>query len=152
MKKLLGIVVLGLLLSGNAYADYNVVLKCEVKKLEDPIDFEVVPIIFGKKGDTRYFHIIKKDDQLTWDVKSNWNPYDKYFLNWHQGDEMSARYIIFGTWPGERDTNSYMQINRETGEMIFLDAIEKKANGWYNSVCDTIQFNDLPIETVKQKF
>ena len=152
MKKLLGIVVLGFLMCTKVYADYNVVLKCEVKKLEDPINFDVAPIIYGKKGDTRYFHIIKKDGQLTWDVKSNWNPYDKYFVNWHQGDEISARYIIFGTWPGMRDTNSYMQINRETGEMIFLDATERKANGWYNALCDKIAFNDLPIETVKQKF
>ena len=45
-----------------------------------------------------------------------------------------------------------MRINRETGEMIFLDATERKPNGWYNAVCDKITFNDLPVETVKQKF
>ena len=63
MKKLLGIVVLGLIMCTKVHADYNVVLKCEVKKLLDVLNWDVVPIIFGKRGDTRYFHIIKKDGQ-----------------------------------------------------------------------------------------
>ena len=122
------------------------------EQLEDPLDFDIIPIIFGKKGDTKYFNIIQSDGQFNFEVKSNWNPYDWYFENWHRGDLIGERFIVFGTWPGQRDTNSFMQIDRETGEIIFLEATDRKPNGWYNAICDKIEFDELPKKIVKQKF
>ena len=154
MKKLLGIVVLGLLLSGNAYSfNYDVVLKCDVKKFDQTIDFQEFPKIFGRTGDIRFFHIRKKDGQLEWSADSNWDPYEKFFKNWHEGYELGVRFIKFGAWPGRRDTkNSYMRINRETGEIIHLSATDEEITGWYNANCERIKYEELPIKKIEQKF
>ena len=83
MKKLLGIVVLCLLLSGNAIAkDYNVILKCQVKFMNKALDFDKSINYFGKSGQTKYFHIVKK--ALYFEVHSNWDVYEKDFINWHE--------------------------------------------------------------------
>ena len=154
MKKLLGIVIIGLLFSGNTYAtSYDVVLNCNVKKFDRTIDYENFPKIFGRAGDNRFFHVRKKDGQLDWSVNSNWDPYEKYFRNWHEGHELGVRFIKFGAWPGRRDNeNSYMRINRETGEMIHLSATDEEITGWYKASCNKIEFEQLPIKKVKQKF
>ena len=93
MKKLLWIVVLGYLLSGKATAkDYNVILKCQVKFMNKALDFDKSINYFGKSGQTKYFHIIKKE-ALYFEVHSNWDVYEKDFINWHDGDSISNRFF-----------------------------------------------------------
>ena len=107
---------------------------------------------FGKSGQTKYFHIIKKE-ALYFEVHSNWDVYEKDFINWHEGDSISIIFIKFGFWPGKRDTNSWIQINRETGKMSWISATEDHKNShWYEADCDKINYNDLPVKKVKQKF
>lgn len=45
-----------------------------------------------------------------------------------------------------------MRINRETGEMIHLSAIDEELAEWYKASCDQIEFEQLPTKKIKQKF
>ena len=152
-KKLLTIIVLGLLFSGNAYAEtYDVVLKCEVKYMDKAMDFDKSTDSFGKAGETKYFHIQK--DGLTFEANSNWDEIEKMFINWHEGDFISKKFIKFGFWPGKRERNSHIQINRGTGKMSFIGFGDSVSNSkeWYDADCDKINYDDLPKKNFKQKF
>ena len=171
MKKLLGIIVLGLLLSANTYAEdlksgdivtdpeiikrLNEVIMQEHKKKFDKLYFDryikCTKRNFFSKNDIIYFGLPLKI--LDKEIHGAWDVYKYDFSTWHIMDEIDKKYYIFHKVPGVRDSLKspvLYKIDRETGDMYELHKkinSEKKVRN-----CEKISYLDLPMLETKTKF
>ncbi|MDA8765980.1 hypothetical protein N9M63_00330 [Candidatus Pelagibacter bacterium] len=107
MKKLLSIVVLGLLLSGNAYAE-NLILECNFKTR----DF-ISNIFIDIKGDISLL-----------DVKTNFTV--KKYTSWKVKTIYEDNYIIIGKY---YNGEPYLKINRYNLDVFYNDHQRNDHNG-----------------------
>jgi hypothetical protein len=147
MKKLLGIAVLGLFLSGcDSANNANVIyLKCTTTKA----GMYVTGHYGTELGDVNYFEInLNKKN-----VKARWDPYNGKFT-WKPRKLLSVgeKYIRIEFPPSEFGDSEYEQIDRETGKMTHKRMMAKKNRQTPVSMCVKINKEDLPIQKTKKKF
>ena len=144
MKKLLGIVVLGLLLSGNAYAA-EFYLKCKTIKKGMYVTNE-----FGYKlNQVRYLGINLKNKV----VRTNWDEFNaKFEDNDLRVQSSGNKYIKINFRGSEWENYEYEQIDRETGLMTHPRFDEDRNKKTPIQQCEAIEKNDLPTKKVKKKF
>ena len=177
MKKLLGIVVLGLFFSANFLA---IDLKAEVVTDPDLIK-ELSELVEEKKKKRKEDHkndffkvyfdqyikctkkkFFSKDDIIYFglpqkilhkELHGGWDVYTYEFTKWHPMEEFNKKYYIFYKNPGVINlSNSQVlyKIDRETGYMYELNKkinSEKKIRN-----CEKISYSDLPMLETKTKF
>jgi len=178
MKKLLGIIVLGLMLSGNAYAEelkigeivtdpelikeLNELVKQKKIKAKEDHKNTFAKIYFDQyikctkrnffsKNDIIYFGLPFKI--LNEELHGGWNVYTHDFTKWHIMDEVNKKYYIFHKNPGVINSSKSQilyKVDRETGDMYELN---KKIN-FEKKVrnCEKISYSDLPMLETKAKF
>ena len=171
MKKLLGIIVLGLLLSANTYAEDlksgDIVTDPEIikrlnegimqkhKKKFDKLYFDhyikCTKRNFFSKNDIIYFGLPLKI--LNKELHGGWDVYSYDFTKWHIMDEVNKKYYIFHKNPGVINSSKSQilyKVDRETGDMYELNKkinSEKKVRN-----CEKISYSDLPMLETKTKF
>ncbi len=148
MKKILGIVVLGLLLSGCGNADNaNVIyLKCTTTKA----GMYVTGHYGTEVGDVNYFEINLKSKK----VKAKWDTFNGKFL-WNTRKLLSVgeKYIRIEDPTSQfYKGDEYEQIDRETGKMTHKRMMANKNRQTPVSMCKKINKEDLPIKKTKKKF
>ncbi len=178
MKKLLGIVVLGLLLSGNVFAEdlkvgeivtdpeiikeLNELVKQKEKKTKENHKNTFAKIYFDQyikctkrnffsKNDIIYFGLPLKI--LHKELHGGWDVYRYDFTKWHIMEEVNKKYYIFYKNPGVINSSKshiLYKIDRETGDMYELN---KKINSEKKvRNCEKISYSDLPMLETKTKF
>ena len=113
MKKLLGIVVLGLFLSGNAYA----------KKIKLGCDFIIENT--GVKDFISYVFVDIKNDIAELEVKTNFTVEKHTF--WKLETAYQENYIIIGN--SRYSPEPYLKINRYTMDVFYNDHQMNDHNG-----------------------
>jgi len=178
MKKLLAIIVLGLLWSGNAYAED---LKAgdivtdpkKIKELEEL--YKNMDTVFKEKHKNKfaklYFdqfikctksNFFSKNDIIYFglpiriihkEIHSGWDVYRYDFTKWHMMDEFNKKFYIFHKNTGIANllkSQVLYKIDRETGDMYELN---KKINSEKKvRNCEKISYSDLPMLETKTKF
>ena len=144
MKKLLGIIVFGLLLNGSVNAD-EFYLKCKTIKKGRYVTGE-----FGfKLNDVRYLGINLKNKV----VRTNWNEFNATFEdNDLRVQSAGNKYIKINFRGSEWENYEYEQIDRETGLMTHARFDEDRNKKTPISQCEAIEKKELPTKKVKKKF
>ena len=145
MKKLLAIVVLGLLLHGCTDShSQKLYLKCETIKA----GIYVTGDYGGKIGEIKYFEI----DFKTKKVKSNWDKFNGRF-KWNRTLlSVGEKYIKIKDVGKEVEANDHALIDRGTGKMTHYKILGRKAKLTPVAMCEKIEKNDLLIKKVDKKF
>jgi len=147
MKKLLGIVILGLLLNScDSANNANVIyLKCTTTKA----GMYVTGHYGIDVGDVNYFEInLNKKN-----VKARWDPYNgKFTWNTRKLLSVGEKYIRIESPGSEFGDSEYEQIDRETGKMTHKRMMARKNRQTPVSMCVKISKEDLPIKKTKKKF
>tara|TARA_B100000965_G_C19512186_1_gene722447 strand:- start:135 stop:653 length:519 start_codon:yes stop_codon:yes gene_type:complete len=172
MKKLLGIVVLGLLLTNNVNSKElkigEMVTDPDTIKQLDKLRKDKHKETFYQKYADQYIKCTKisffsKDDVVYFgfpiksmhnEVHASWDVYEDDFKKWHIMDEFNRKYYIFHKHPGMHNDNLnaqiFYKIDRETGEMFELN---KKINSEKKiRTCEKLSYDDLPMIDTKTKF
>ena len=177
MKKLLGIVVLGLFFNANFLAidlkaevvtdpdlikKFNELVEEKKKKKKEDHKNNFFKVYFDQyikctkkkffsKDDIIYFGLPKKI--LHKELHGGWDVYKYDFTKWHIMEEYNKKYYIFYKNPGIiNSSNSQVlyKIDRETGDMYELN---KKINSEKKiRTCEKISYSDLPMLETKTKF
>ena len=150
MRKLLAIVVLGLLSTNVKAKDINnLMLSCLTKSHTlKTANVEPTLEIFGKIDETKFFQF--KKGNFGYELHSGWDEINKRFEYWHQVKEVGNKFIKFNTFPGSTVLGHINLLDRETGHMYRKDEFGKLEN--YLSKCKKISESDLPTKKVKQLF
>ena len=141
MKKVLGILVLSLLLSGcGDSSSSKIYLKCTTIE-----EGAYVTMSYGTKvGDIKYYEInIKKKLAQT-----IWDSYNKEFTSARRLDSVGEKYIKIKHY---RD-NGTAKIDRETGKMTHRRVDPFQSDQTPVAMCQKISKKDLPITKTKKKF
>lgn len=139
MKKLLSILVMGLLFSGSAYADTYIM--CELSHMKRHDSFKIEPLSSGGPG---FLMFNKKEIKTLWDparkvfkIKEDVIKYDQY--------EVTFKFI--NSSKIYNDEPSTAKINRIEGT---LEDTNSMRTHYYN--CKKISKLDLPKKNVSTKF
>ena len=145
MKKLLSIIVLGLLFSGCSDSGANkLYLKCKTIKAGTLVTGD-----YGTEIDEiKYFEI----DLKTKKVKSNWDEFNGKF-KWNRTLlSVGEKYIqIKDVGTGVRGTD-HARIDRGTGKMTHYKILDREAQKTPISMCEKINKKGLLIKKVDKKF
>ena len=145
MKKLLAIIVLGLLLSSCSDSDANkLYLKCKTIKAGTLVTGD-----YGMKIDEiKYFEIDLKAKK----VKSNWDEFNGKFKTKRTLLSVGEKYIqIKDVGTGVEGTD-HARIDRGTGKMTHYKILYRKAKKTPISMCEKISKKGLLITKVDKKF